>query len=533
MSWVKKSPKFLIILSLAMAVSACSGSNSSSPSGAASNSSENSAPSESGNEVVTVQASWMYEWWKPKEWGIEPVTKKLTEKTGVQFQFNGISGDGNEKASVMLLAKDYPEVMWMDRGPILDKYIAAGALYSIDELAEKYGFTEILNSYIPQSAINALKKPDGHLYGIPNWFNEKGEFAVGGAFNIRNDIYSQLGSPEIKTIDEFTDFLRKVKESKLTYDGKAMYPIGFQGITGNVERLANLWGSQNMSGRYYDEKEGKVKFYLRNETALSALKWLNTLYKEKLLDPENFTYKSEQFDEAAAKGKFAIILANFWDLWKASETLKLSNPDAYYKAIPHPAGTSGVEPNGDGYNTAGWNVAVITKNAKDPEKIMRFFNYYLSPEGQILSFYGIEGETWEMVDGNPMLKPGVYDEIRKDAEGYGKKTGVRYLDLNQYQKYNWERDVESEDRKADRAIIDSVNFDGTQLSILTLDGESKEGIAYANINASMENELTKIIMSANESEVESKYNDLIKRLEKQGLNSIEDAWTAMYKEKNP
>ncbi|RCW43058.1 extracellular solute-binding protein [Paenibacillus prosopidis] len=529
MSLVKKMPKVLVIIVLVFAAAACS----SSPNTATENQTETSNQSTNADQsTVTVQASWMYEWWKPKEWGNDPVTKVLTEKTGVQFKFNGISGDGNEKASVMLLAKDYPEVMWMDRGPVLDKYIAAGALYSIDELAEKYNFPDITSNYIPESAINALKKPDGHFYGIPNWFNEAGEFAVGGAFNIRADLYSQLGSPEIKTIDDLTNFLRKVKESNLKYDGKAMYPIGFQGITGNVERLANLWGSQNASGRYYDANEDTVKHYLRNETTLSALKWLNMLYKEKLLDPENFTYKSEQFDEAAAKGKFAIILANFWDLWKASEVLKLSNPDSYYKVIPHPAGTAGVQPNGDGYNTAGWNVAVITKNAKNPEKIMEFFNYYLSPEGQILSFYGIEGETWENVGGKPMLKPGVYEEIVKDAEGFGKKTGVRYLDLNQYQKYNWERDAESEDRKADRAIIESVNFDATQLSILTLDGESKEGIAYANISASLETELTQIIMAASGDEVAAKYDDLIKRLDKQGLKSIEDAWTVLYKEKN-
>ncbi|MCZ8518447.1 MULTISPECIES: extracellular solute-binding protein [Paenibacillus] len=525
--WKRKLPQTVLAVSVAASLTACSG-------GTATETPETPAAAENAdpNAPVTVQASWMYEWWKPKVWGSDPVTKALTEKTGVSFQFNGVSGDGNEKASIMLLAKDYPEVMWMDRGPVLDKYIAAGALYPIDELAEKYGYKDILTKNIPQGAVDALRKPDGHVYGIPNWFNEKGEFSVGGSFSVRNDIYTKLGTPQFKTVDELTEYLRKVRDSKLTIDGKAVYGIGFQGVTGNVERIANLWGAQNASSRYYDAGEKRVKHFIRSEATLNALKWMNTLYKEKLLDPENFTYKTEQFDEAAAKGRFAVIVANFWDLWKASEVLKLTDKQAFYKVVPHPAGTAGVKANGDGYDKTGWNIAVITKNAKNPKKIMEFFNYYLSPEGQILSFYGIEGQTWENVNGKPVLKPGVYEEIMKDSEGYGKKTGVRYLDLNQHQKYNWERDAEAPDRREDRKLVEAVNFDATQLRILTLNGESKEGIAFANMTSSIETELTKIIMAGSQEDVVTLYNELIKKLEKQGLKGVEDAWTAMYNEKN-
>ncbi|ANE45533.1 ABC transporter substrate-binding protein [Paenibacillus swuensis] len=524
----------LNVIMIAALITACSGGNNTESTGGNTGNSgnkSNKGNGEKSGEVVTVNAMWMYDWFKEKKWGVDPVTKKLTEETGVQLKFSGPGGNGEEKANVMLVSGDYPEVMWMDRGPIWDKYVSSGALYAIDELAKEYGFNDLVGKYIPQHVVDSLKHPDGHLYGIPNWFNDKGEFALGKSVMVRNDIYEQMGSPEIKTIQDLESYLYKVRDSKPTFNGVKVYPLGLDYNLDFMIETPNLWGSKNKEFRYYDEANKQVKFWMYNDSTKEYLRWLNKMFLEKMIDPENFSNNDEKRNEAYNKGKWATSFSYVWDYWGPNVVLKKADPKVFYKAIPAPAGKEGVTPYFQGYGTVGWNVSVITKNAKNPEAIIRFFNHYMSPEGQIASFYGIEGETYDMKDGVPMLKDGVYDEKMKDWEAYGLKTGIRHLDMNQNQKYNWEGVSESPDRKADRQIAEAAGFDGTALGILSIDPTTPEGIAWANIKSGLLPDITKIIMAKSPEEVDTRLAETLKKYEGMGLKGVEEAWTKQYDER--
>jgi putative aldouronate transport system substrate-binding protein len=536
---LKKSGVLILLAVMMGLMVACSGGNR----GVESNNpdvSDNEASSSTGEanqgeqktiEPVTVNAMWMYDWFKGKKWGQDPVTRKITADTGVTFNLSGPGGDGDGKANVMLVSGDYPEVMWMDRGPTWDKYVSSGALYAIDELAEKYGMTDLVGNNIPQTVVDNLKHPDGHLYGIPNWFNTKGENSIGRGTLIRNDIYNQLGEPEIKSIADFEAYLYKVRDSNPTFNGAKVYPLGLDYSDTLIVDLSNLWGSQNTDYKYYDEGSQQVKFFMYNDSTKQELRWLNKMYREKMIDPENFTYNMQTRNEAYNQGKYAASFGTVWDYWSYNEVLKKTDSNVYYKAIPAPAGNDGVKPYFQGYSTVGWNVAVITKNAKNPEAIMRFFDYYMKPEGQILSYYGLEGKTWEMVDGQPRLLPGVYEEKQKDWEGYGVKTGVRYLELNQNQAYNWENVGEAPEKHADRSIAEATGFDGTALNILSLDATSSEGIAWAEIKSELLNNLTKILLSDSEATVDARIEATLKKYEGMGLQAVEQAWTKKYEER--
>ena len=56
---------------------------------------------------------------------------------------------------------------------------------------------------------------------------------------------------------------------------------------------------------------------------------------------------------------------------------------------------------------------VVSTDCENPELAIRFLNYYFTEEGQLLANYGVEGLTFEMVDG----KPAFTDIIRNNPEG--------------------------------------------------------------------------------------------------------------------
>lgn len=162
---------------------------------------------------------------------------------------------------------------------------------------------------------------------------------------------------------------------------------------------------------------------------------------------------------------------------------------------------------------------------------MRFFNYYMSPEGQMLSFYGIEGETWEMKDGIPVLKQHAYEQMQMDWDGYSQKTGVRYLELNQYHKYNWEKQSESPDRQADRRIAELFKFDGTDLSVLSIDPNSKAGIVWANMKSGLLMDITTVLIADSEKGARARFEELLAKYERMGVKDVEKEWTKQYQER--
>lgn len=484
---------------------------------------------------VTLTLMKMYSWYSNPDgwkWGDDPVTKKITEETGVTIDIISPAGDGNEKATMMLMSGDYPDIMWMDRNATLQKYIDADALYSIDELTSKYNCPDIMGNYIPQNVIDYLKRPDGKLYLIPNWYNEHGELGVGSSIMYREDIYKELGSPELNTLDDYTNFLRKVKESNITFDGTVVSPIALSGSFGQVMTMGNFWGESIANNMYFDEATNSVQFAMRAKGAYESAKWWNTLYREGLADPENLTLESEQVTEAYCKGKYAAFIGNFWDTNDFYEpSLELINPDAHYISVKPLPAVSGVEAKFDGYSQVGWNANVITKNCKDPEAAIRLYDYLLSPEGQRLTFSGVEGISAEPVnsDGVALLKPEIYEAARADWGATTAKYGFRLLDLCQYQKYNYEYAIETGRRKDNRATVESTNWDATPLMIMQLEAESSEGKKWANIQGTLNTTgLTKALTAKTEADFDKEYYKFLSDLDNMGLKDVEQAWTKLY-----
>lgn len=482
------------------------------------------------DELTEIDFMYMSSSFTPVIFGDDPVTQAFMDNTGVKLITSAPSGDWETVANVMLASGDYPSMMHIDHGTVFNKFVDAGALLPIDELAEEYGYTNIIDgSTIPEEVIKVRSSADGHLYMVPNWFSDDGFGSVGQAVSVRNDVYAEAGTPQLGTVDELYAWLEELRDQNLTYEGVKMWPLYVSFTDTNmIGNVANMWGSKICRNMYYNEETERVESILRNDTLLQALTFLNKCYNNGILDPEALTFDSNQQTEAYNQGKYAVIMDWFWNMWTADSALSQVNPDVYYKCIPVPAGTEGVQPY-FGYNhRAGSSGVVITKNCKDPEAAMRFISFYLSEPGQILEFYGIEGETYEMRDGVPYLLDGVYEAKLADWNGYALKTGIRVFDVMNNQKYNWERRQEDESRQRDRQLATDCSFNATMLMSLNVDSATVEGILNAEINAELASELTKMIIAEDASQIPDMVASLLSRYEANGLADLENEWTRQY-----
>lgn len=481
-------------------------------------------------ELVQIEFMNMNQTWKPVVFGNDPVTTIFMEKTGVKLICAAPQGDGDQIANVLLASGDYPEMMHMDINATFNKYASAGVLLSIEELAEKYNYPDITNgNYIPQQVMDTRRSADGNLYLIPNWFSEDGFGSVGTAVNVRQDIYKQLGSPEIKTVDDFYDYLVAIKGLDMkSPDGLTMWPLAYNHTDKNfIGYIANWWGSNIFRYSSYNAENNAVEFYLRNPDVLEAVKFLSKCLQDGLLDPEVLTQDSTQRTEANNTGKYGVILSEMWDLWTPNSALSQVDPEVYYFSIKPPAGSDETAYFGR-YHTIGGSGVMITDNCKDPEAAIRFCNYFLSPEGEILNFYGVEGESMEFKDGQPRLYPEAYEAKLADWDGAAAKYGIRVFDMMNNAKYNWEREQESADRAADRKVATDHAFDGSILSAIIIDPATEEGILFAEIEANILSELTKLIMEPDEAKIEVMMEELLAEYERRGIEKLEGMMTEFY-----
>ena len=70
------------------------------------------------------------------------------------------------------------------------------------------------------------------------------------------------------------------------------------------------------------------------------------------------------------------------------------------------------------------DIDAISKNCKYPERAIAFMDYMMSEHGQMLIYLGVEGVTYDIVDGKPVLKEDVSKILNSDRETYDRLYGA-------------------------------------------------------------------------------------------------------------
>jgi putative aldouronate transport system substrate-binding protein len=66
------------------------------------------------------------------------VGKAIYDKFNINFELISYAGDQREKQNLMLAARDYGEMVYMQRADMVQSYIKAGALIQRDEYGALY-----------------------------------------------------------------------------------------------------------------------------------------------------------------------------------------------------------------------------------------------------------------------------------------------------------------------------------------------------------------------------------------------------------
>lgn len=349
-----------------------------------------------------------------KPWGEDAASKYMNEKFNIKVNYSCPEADADSKLNLMISSDDLPDVIILDRNANWLKLINLGKLVDINTLKyEGCSFDEdILESTQKLLSVN------GGLYGIPNWAR-KGATGGNMSWMVNHDVYEQLGSPELKTLEDLHQFMLDAKEKGVkTSDDQSIFPwLPRQDDNGfyTVSAIYRSYGNPNLIDTYWSQADNDVKLAVYDDNYIAALKIANQWYKEGLFPETTYTDSNDQFTEKLANGRAAITYYDFsQDDTNHFRTLLQEKDGNTYDLLGWELKDSPIYPAADGVDyvygeeggTVGWNVNCITTKAENPQRIFDLYSWMLTKDGSINMMYGPEGGLWEGKDdeGNPILK---------------------------------------------------------------------------------------------------------------------------------
>ncbi len=414
MNKIRKTGLASVAAVLALSLAACSsnnnGSNASpSPSGSspASTSSASAAPN---REEVKIDVFSMLSNFSGEQqgWFAKVVKDKFNLKLNIIS--SNLEGGTDIKFSAMMSAGDLGDlVVFGDDGQRYQDAIKAGMLldWTQNGLLDQYG--KNMMKYAPK-AIEKNKVNFGggsKVYGIGFDVGEDKEGPSEGRDmtyhpNLRFDLYQKIGSPAIKTMEDYLPVLKKMQEIEPKSDsGRPTYAFSmWKDWDGNMMMNAKAWaglhgfdetdgfnvGGFSLISADKDEVQGILDedgYYLR------ALKLYYTANQMGLVDPDSLTQTFEDVVNKMTDGQLLFTWFPWMNTYNTPERLAQGKGFALVPFQEERTFSIGHNPYG------GSRVWAIGAKAKHPERVMEFLDWLYSPEGTIVSNYGPEGLNWK------------------------------------------------------------------------------------------------------------------------------------------
>jgi putative aldouronate transport system substrate-binding protein len=323
--------------------------------------------------------------------------KKKKELTGVNVEF--IHPQSDEALNLMMASKDLPDIIevgWISLPGGPEKYIKDGKIIRLNDYIDKYApnLSKLLKENPEMRKI--ISTDNGSIFAFPFYRGDAYLLTYKG-IAMRKDWLDNLGLKIPETIDEWYTVLKAFKTGDPNKNGKADEVPMYYKWTDNVFQSA--WGILN---EFYQEN-GVVKYGMLQPQFKEYITLLNKWYKEGLIDADYVTMDNKLRDAKMTGDYLGVQVQN--TVGRENALMLGKHPTFEIKAAPYPVLVKGTKPiigQQDPYYTG--SGAAISTSAKNIPALVQWMDFNYGPAGHNLFNFGIEGMTYDMVNGQPKFK---------------------------------------------------------------------------------------------------------------------------------
>lgn len=443
-----------------------------------------------------------------------PIIKEMSKKTGINFKWEQAPSDGNqytEKFNILIASGDIPDIMINGDKEVLNRGGVNGVFEPLNDYIDKY-MPNVKKKFAEKSNVEKMIKNDnGKVYYLARMTAVKTMNILIG----RQDWLDKLGLKAPETSDEMYNVLKAFKEKDPNGNGKND-EIPFT-CRGKLSSLSPFFESFGLFGKgAFFVEDGKVKYTYTDPRYKAGLTYVNKLYKEKLIDNEYATndlniWQSRLTNEISGMTYDVFVRAEF-----LNNLIKKNNPKANFTGFIPLKGPDGKAKTMDQQNPIG-NGASISSKSKYKVEIAKFFNWMYSDEGIMLTNFGLEGDHYTLVNGQPKYTDKVMKDPNKTAmvllfgEGW-RDAWPYYTDV----RYENEMGTEVQNKIRDSIVPHIVpNYP----DVLSYTDEERKVMTskYTQINTYFDEMANKFVMGTESIE---KFDDFVKKIEQMGIQDV-------------
>jgi len=448
------------------------------------------------------------------------ILKEAAKRTNITLKGTASQAqtDSKQAFNLMIASKDIPDMVGGNRDDI-NKYGVEGAFAPLNELINENA--PHIKKFLDENADikAALTASDGNIYQIPTIYRT----LVSEAWFIRQDWLDKLKLKAPTTVNEMHDVLLAFATLDPNGNGKKDEIGLFTRIAGNADnKVLSALSLFGVSDYWHTDKNGKVSLGLYTPEYKQSIKNVSKWYSEGLIDKEIFTRGSKSRDELFPANNGGVI--HDWIPSTSGYNPKISATVPGFKlvGILPPKDSNGEQweiASRDKLTGAGW---AMSANNKSQVESMKFMDFWYTDEGIRLSTYGVEGDTYTMVDGKPkytdkVLKAStpINDFMRKQG---GQIEDIGYLHDASYENFMMDTEgAKVKDLYEKSGVVSKVN---TKLPALSFTDKDLAFITskYPTCRTYMLEQLQKWTMDG--SNIDAEYDKYMSTLKSMGIEDI-------------
>lgn len=365
---------------------------------------------------------------KMKGYSEMTVHQTAEELTGVHINWREESyTDPKQKMNLMFSTGDTEDIVWdawkhASGGP--KKLLDEGLIVSLNPYIEKYApnLKKLLQE--TPGLLEQISTDDGRIFMFPTIRLDPITRANSG-FAIRKDWLDRAGLPVPETIDEWYTMLKTFQDMDMNGNGlkdECFVSMGFEKTSQSMDNFAVAYGL--VAGTDLYVKDGQVKYGAYEPEFKDFVAEMAKWYSEGLLDPEFSTQDSKQFDSKMVNDMGGAYYGSLSG--NMGKFITARSDDSEYDLVPAPmpkAPDGKVHTGISGYGQMVPHGASICSTNENIVETVKWLDWHYSEEGTALYNWGIEGQSYEVVDGKNQFT----DLITNNPDGLSKdEADARY-----------------------------------------------------------------------------------------------------------
>ena len=362
-----------------------------------------------------------------------PALQYLQEKGNVELDIQAIPNqDYDSKVRVVLNSGNIPDYVTYLTMETYTEFIDSGLLLNISEHMDKFpNLAKKIEQYNIQDELDNWCSKDGDLYCLP-FMNEKDMYNTCPA--IRQDVLDKYGLAVPTTFDELYEVLKTVKEN----EPDALPMANHNGENSLRSISGTCWGIEgSYNGFMFDKDAGQYYYADTTENYKEYISFMHKLVSEGLADPELYTASLDQWKQKMVSGTSIFCYTWVSELAQINADGKTTVGEDF-NLVP----IAPIEgPGGRYHRSAGriYEASIIPASAADKpyfDDLCAFIDWMCySDEGTLPTTWGVEGETYEVVDGKPQFTQEVLSAPSIQAALW--KVGASNNNFTQIYPYDW------------------------------------------------------------------------------------------------